>query len=338
MQTGQGVQPNLTSTGKSFNVANGKNSDPWVTVAPYDVIWNSAYLQMDYTPFKFLKLIAGGQVNKIPGLKTDFVPRLGSILSFNEHLGMKLLYGQAFRAASAFERSSYSPPSVYGNPGLTPEKITTYEAQVFYTVSKLDVSLTYFYNYDNNKISRTDVKDTLNNSGSKIAYSQKYVNAGYVTTQGLELEAKLKLGNMINLYGSSTYMTSKDNLDRTDYDGQPTLMAKIGLLFNFQNKFNAGMFSTYYGTGGNTYSYKNGVLLTKMANPSATAYDDISLNVSANFKTIFKAEKMPDLMLQCYITNLLDEQIYYPEVVRRNINSLPGRPGRAINLGLTVKF
>jgi len=339
MQSGRGVQPDLTANGKSFPIATSVNESPWITVPSYDVIWNSAYFQADYTPVKFLKLVAGAQANKITGLPTDFVPRLGAIVSFTDNLGIKLLYGQAFRAATAFERTSQSPPSVYGNPNLTPEKITTYEAQVFYTRSNFDVSATYFYSFDNNKITRTNVKDTLIVSGSKVPFSQKYVNSGHVITQGVEVEAKLKLGKMWSLFGSTTYQTSKDNQDRKDYDGMPNTMAKVGILFNFKEKVNVGLFSSYFGTGGNIDQYAaSGVLLTKQANPSYTAYNDASVNISANLKTIFKAEKMPTLLIHLYMTNLMDEKIYYQEVVRRNINTLPGRPGRAVNFGATIKF
>lgn len=339
MQSGKGIQPDLTASGKAFSIAKEANPNPWITVPYYDVIWNSAYFQADYTPIKMLKLVAGGQANKITGFKTDFVPRLGAILTFTDNLGLKLLYGQAFRAASAFERSSFSPPSVYGNPLLTPEKITTYEAQVFFTKSKLDISATYFFNHDGNKITRENVKDTLLISGSKVAFSQKYVNSGYVETNGIEVEAKFKIGSLFNLYGSSTYQTSLDNLDRKDYDGMPNLMAKIGVLFNFREKLNIGLFNSYFGTGGDINKYDaNGNVLTKQANPNVTAYNYTSLNISTNLKNLLAKDKFPDLILQCYITNLLDEKVYYQEVVRRNINSLPGRAGRAINLSATVRF
>lgn len=339
MQTGEGVQPTLRANGKNFDVTKSANGNPWITVPKYDVIWNSAYVQADYTPWTFMKLIAGGQVNKIPGFDADFVPRLGTVLYLNENMGAKLLYGQAFRSPSAFERSSYSPPSVYGNALLTPEKITTYEAQAFYTKSKFDITATYFYSHDGNKITRTDVKDTLMVGGSKLGYSQKYVNSGYVVTQGVEVEAKVKAGKMFSIYGSSTYQTSRDNLERVDYDGMPNLMAKVGVLFNYNNKINAGLFNTYIGTGGDINKYsKTGAVLTKMVNSTVNPYNDMSLNVSANLKNLLTSEKMPEISIQCYVTNLLDDKINYAEVVRRNINSLPGRPGRAINIGATIKF
>jgi hypothetical protein len=39
-----------------------------------------------------------------------------------------------------------------------------------------------------------------------------------------------------------------------------------------------------------------------------------------------------------YVNNLLDEKIYDAEYTSVNINSIPGRPGRAISFGVSVGF
>jgi hypothetical protein len=39
-----------------------------------------------------------------------------------------------------------------------------------------------------------------------------------------------------------------------------------------------------------------------------------------------------------YVNNLLAEKIYYAEYTSVNINSIPGRPGRAISFGVSVGF
>jgi outer membrane receptor for ferrienterochelin and colicin len=248
------------------------------------------------------------------------------------------LYGQAFRAASAFERYSYSPRSVYGNPLLTPEKITTYEAQVSYATKRIDVSVTLFRNEDNNKISRMNVKDTLRFEGSKVPFAQKYVNAGYINTNGIEVEGKTKINDYVSLLGSVTYQTSKNDAGQENYDCTPMLMAKIGVLFNYQKKASLGVYNSYFGEPGDYYLLSpKGDILTKMANPSAKAYNNLSANASFNITNTFKL-KIPQISLTCYASNLLDEKIYYPEVVRRNINTLPGRPGREIMGGILLSF
>ena len=45
-----------------------------------------------------------------------------------------------------------------------------------------------------------------------------------------------------------------------------------------------------------------------------------------------------DLTARVYVNNLLDEGIYYAEYTSVNVNSIPGRPGRAIFAGVTLGF
>ena len=45
-----------------------------------------------------------------------------------------------------------------------------------------------------------------------------------------------------------------------------------------------------------------------------------------------------ELMPYVYVNNLLDEAIHYAEYTSVNVNSIPGRPGRALFAGVTVGF
>jgi hypothetical protein len=42
--------------------------------------------------------------------------------------------------------------------------------------------------------------------------------------------------------------------------------------------------------------------------------------------------------MHAYVNNLLDEEIYYADYTWVNVNSIPGRPGRALFVGATVGF
>lgn len=337
-QTGKGLQTDLSATGQTVDVSNTYNPDPWVAIPAYHTLWYSTYAQADYSPVKFLKLIAGGQINKITSIKLDFVPRLGAILTINENLGIKLLSGQAFRSSTAFERSSYSPGSIYGNSMLTPEKISTYEAEIYYTSARYAVSATAFSNHDNNIISRQNIKDTLSINGASVPFSQKYINSGSEITNGLEVEAKANIVRGISLYGSATYLTSINDAGKKDYAALPNTMAKLGALFNYREKAILGLYASYYGSSGDYYIYSSaGTPRTSIVNPAAEPYADISANLNMNLRNIF-GYKMREVILQCYATNLLNTSIFYPETVRRNINTLPGRAGRAFNIGLAIKM
>lgn len=65
-------------------------------VDPYTTIWSNAYVQGDYQLTDWCKFVLGGQINKVPSAKMDFVPRIATILRSQKGFGGKLMYGQAF--------------------------------------------------------------------------------------------------------------------------------------------------------------------------------------------------------------------------------------------------
>lgn len=333
-QSGKGIDTTLDPTGRPFNIDENSNPDPWLTVPQYDYTWYAAYAQADYTPLKNVKLIAGAQLNKIDGIKGNISPRFGAILSANNNLGIKLLYGAAFRSPVAFERYSLSPNSIAGSATLTPEKMTTFESQIFYNSSKINAKATYFFNHDANSISRMNLVQNING----VNFTQLYINTGYMDIQGLELEGKYNIRSF-NFVGSFTYQNSVNDLGQKNKTGVPQTMGKLGLTYSYKQMATLGIFNAYYGKPADYYLYNaNGVRLTKMANPTVQAYNYMSMNISLNVKEALGSSDFPNVMLNIYVNNLLDEKVYYPELVRRNINSLPGRPGRALYVGAIFKI
>jgi outer membrane receptor for ferrienterochelin and colicins len=341
-QTGKGTQAELSADGTEFNVESSVNPNPWYTVDSYNQTWYSAYTQADYTLSQRVKLIMGGQLNKITGLKADFVPRLGAVFALSQAVSTKLLYGQAFRSATGFELGAKSPPSVYGNTGLLPEKMTTFEGQVAFTRNKWELTATYFNNFERNLITRsaTEENRVIIDYKGKMTSVQQYINRGEMTTQGLELEGKTNVNQHLTLLGSATYQTSVDDKNNKDIYGMPKIMAKLGATWNTRSGFSLGLFNAYFGKGGAITLYNpEGKPLTKNVNPEASAYTNVTANVGVDVNKVLKfSEKTPGISFNLYANNLLDEKIYYQEVVRRNINSLPGRPGRSVYFALNVRL
>jgi outer membrane receptor for ferrienterochelin and colicins len=331
-QSGRGIDNTFSPTGAPFNIDATPNPDPWSTVPSYDYTWYAAYAQSDYSPLKQVKLIAGVQMNKIDGLQANYSPRFGAIFSANDNLGLKLLYGNAFRSPAAFERFGQSPNTVLGSSSLTPERITTMESQVFYNTTKISVAATYFFNHDDNNIGRQNITQTING----VTYTQQYINTGYINVSGVEFEGKCNLSNFI-IQGSGTYQSSVDNLNQKNYTGVPQVMAKVGLTYNWKKMGSLAFWNSYYGAASDYFNHgANGVVLTKMANPSADAYNYASANLRVQLREIIRA--FPDVTFNLLVTNVFDANIFYPELARRNINTLPGRPGRAVYASFSIKI
>lgn len=335
IQSGEGIDNTLDEDGNPVNIDTNENTNPWFTVPSYHYTWYAAYGQVDYTIIDRIKLIVGAQLNKIDEVKANISPRFGAIFSANDNLGMKILYGQAFRSPVAFERYSLSPNSIAGSSSLTPETMTTLESQIFYNAKKLNLGITYFHNHDANSISRENFSQTING----VDFTQQYINTGYIDIQGIEFEGKYNLKSL-NFSGSLTHQSSKNNLDQKNQTGIPQTMGKFGVTYAFKRFLKFGLYNSYYGKPADYYLYDatTGARLTKMANPEVKAFNYMSVNVTCNLKEAVSNPKFPNFSTSIYVNNLLDEEVYYPELVRRNINSLPGRPGRAFFVALTYKI
>jgi outer membrane receptor for ferrienterochelin and colicins len=341
-QTGSGVQPDLKLDGlTTFKIDSAANPNPFIVVPAYNQTSFTAYVQADYVPVWFLKVIAGGQFNKVPQLDADFVPRLGGIVTVSDQLSAKILYGQAFRSPSTYERVCQSPPSIYGNANLKPEKVGTFETQVSYISNRFQATITYFNSVQTNQITRSLTSDSLLiiiYGGKKVSVPI-YVNRGELTMKGIEFESKVVLSKELSLFGSVSTQTNEDQNGKTDLYGTPKLMAKFGVEYASSFGLNVGVFNSYIGTGGDITSYDSkGNQVTRYANPAAKAYNYLSANVSYDISRAMGLDRFPGIMLNIYADNLLNEQVYYPEYARRNINSIPGRSGSALYGGLSVRF
>lgn len=335
--------PNPAPFGTPYPNANlpttSLNTTPFSILPSYGETWWSIYAQVDYKILNAIKLIAGGQLNKVTNLPIDFVPRLGAVWSITESLGAKVLFAEAFRSASAFERGFLSR-IVLGNPNLDPEKISTLEAQVFYATANYEVALTIFQSTQRNVIKRSLPSENLAVlNGVRYSGVPFYINRGRLQTQGIELEGKANFSKELSLLGSVTYNgtaetpDNSDNLSVLNSLGMPNLMVKLGLNYVAPFGLNVGLWNSYFGTGGDIATPT-----TRALNPVPTAYNYLSANISYNITNLFESTTLPDMLLGIYATNLLDAQIYYPEYVRRNMNSIPGRAGRAIYANFSVRF
>jgi hypothetical protein len=64
----------------------------------------------------------------------------------------------------------------------------------------------------------------------------------------------------------------------------------------------------------------------------------VTLSVEHRLSNLPFLRNGKDLTARVHVNNLLNEGIYYAEYTAAAVNSLPGRPGRALYAGLTVGF
>jgi len=66
---------NLLIGGSSWKQTGEQQSGTGFSVDPYDRYWHNAYAQLNLQATDWLNLVAGSQINKVPNIDLDFVPR-----------------------------------------------------------------------------------------------------------------------------------------------------------------------------------------------------------------------------------------------------------------------
>lgn len=152
----------------------------------------SMYSSLLYTGDMGLSVELGGRLN------TD--SRFGSNYTYTFNPAWLIdrnwkLYGSI---ASAFKAPTlYQLYSAYGDPGLQPERSTSYEGGVQYNDNRLDLRATYFHR-------RT--KDGIDFN----FFTYQYFNYNVEQGNGIEWEGTFKLKNMVSLSANYTWLKLRE--------------------------------------------------------------------------------------------------------------------------------
>lgn len=324
----------------------------WYAVPPYDRNNFTAFAQADYRPLSRLKLIAGAQVIKIPGFDTHVnggqsgdvntirgidphvVGRLGAIVTIADGFGAKLLYSEAFRQPSVVEtdlvRYDEGEYSQEGNPALRPEEISTTDLQVYYGNSLVNAAATVFDSRQSNVIAETPSFELIQNFDR-------------FQTRGIEIEGRVQPTKNVELTSAMTYQRLNNETNRVFNDVAipvPRFLAKVGISYRTESGLTVGLHDSYFGTPRESSHVddEDPADTTKYVNPTASAFHNVTLNLSYRLSRLSFLPRGSDLTPFLYLNNLLDEDIYYAEYTSVNVNSIPGRPGRAVYFGFSVGF
>lgn len=295
-------------------------------VPPFEYAFFTGYIQADYKPTNFLKVILGGQYNQFQTAEPDFVPRIGLIANITPKLGIKLLNSSAFRAPLNYEKNS---PQA-GNPDLRFEKVNTTDIQLFYQSKKFQFFGTYFLSRQKDLIFFTVEDPAITGCVGDFCFD--FVNVAGRTIQGLEFETKFSPAQRLLFQASLTYVLSIDSDNATqNLTLSPDYNYKIGVSYKPMAGLSLGAFHSFFDKFGNNGS-------TNRQNPESEAHHLLSLNINMNFKKLFTLHSFPNLSLNIYGQNLLDEQVYSVDNITQGINTLPDQGGRAIYAKLSIRF
>ena len=309
--------------GSNYEIIEGDNVSDGILNTNIDS-WNSSlYSQLDYRISAMYKFSFGMQSNKAKNQNEKLSPRVTSIINLTPNTTFKLSYDEAFRSPyglDLFLNASF----LQGNPDLTPETINTYSAQLSYAHTHTLFSITLYKSHHEDLIVRTTGNDGL----------VTLTNQGYVDYLGVEWEYKVKLNSQWQVNGNLSYQENENDQNEKDTTFQPNWMVKNGISYE-DNGINIGTFLSYFGKPTQAIDLNSDVA---EVNPDGDEYYLLTANVLFELEKIYKQTRLNNLELSLYGDNLLDEKIYYPEISRLQVNSIPAHSGIGFYAKLTYRF
>ncbi len=203
---------------KQFDTKHTANFDP-NTLAPLSSFqeapnWNknvkrniwALYVQDGWNITDDISLTIGGRYDHYSDFGETFNPRGGLTWQIVQPLGVKLLYGSAFRAPNFEQLYNINNPAQLGNKDLDPEKITTYEIELDYQIMP---QLVLRVNYFNNQI-----KDLIVVAPTTAGELRFENNDGTTKIYGSEVELQYQVKGGYYGYVNYTYLNPKDEHGR----------------------------------------------------------------------------------------------------------------------------
>ncbi|MEO8258799.1 MAG: TonB-dependent receptor [Acidobacteriota bacterium] len=324
----------------------------WYDVPPYNRNSFTSFGQADYRPIPRLKLVAGGQVIKIPGFTSHvtggqsaavstfpgiaphFAGRLGAVITLTPNLVAKLLYSEAFRQPSVVEtdrvRFDDGRYSQEGNPALRPEEISTTDLQVHYAADRVMAAVTVFNSRQSNVIVETELSELVQNFDR-------------FRTRGIEIEARVRPWKNVELTSAMTYQTlNRGRGQALDFlaNPVPAFMGKFGMSYRTESGLTLALHDSYFGSAreSSDVDAEDPANTTQYVNPTASAFHNVTLSIAQRLNHLPFLRDGQSLTARVQMINLLNEGIYYAEYTAVGVNSIPGRPGRSVFAGVTVGF
>lgn len=176
------------------------------------------YAQDEITLLPTVTAIVGGRVDwwSLDGWTAH--PRLGLIVQPGTDTSVKLLYGQAYRAANVYERF-YGLVGSLANPTLRPETLRTTEAVIEkYVGGRLRLTASAYMTHIDDLVSQSE------NDGQLV-----HINTSNVKSRGIEAEAERRWTNGVVASGSMVWQRSQDAQTRMALTNSPARMGTLAV-------------------------------------------------------------------------------------------------------------
>jgi iron complex outermembrane receptor protein len=186
----------------------------------YSSFW-ALYLQQEFNLSHNLNLTIGTHYDAYPLIEGVINPRVAFIYKPIGQTTLKLLYGEAFRAPSIYEKYYADGFTQVGNANLEPEKVETIEGiWEQWLGNKVFTSISFYHNSITNLITQVSNADGL----------LQYQNSSAIISKGLELALNWKLTNRWEGFFNFVLEESKDKNTGEKLINVPSKMGNIGVV------------------------------------------------------------------------------------------------------------
>lgn len=297
-------------------------------------LW-AVYLQGDYAPVSWARINASLRHDVHSIYESIDSPRIALILTPQENIFIKVLYGTGFKAPSIHELFYFRKNSYYGNSLLKPEKNRTAEIQLGFKLEGIGIITASLFNVDMKDViayTRRDSADPLisedefpvsQRPDGTVDYYQQ-VNIGHWNTKGIELEMKVRPFKSVTVFANGTYREAKDvgsesfASNRLFYTAEKKWL--IGVRYNLREKAFFTLQTRYTGDRilPSTFFNEPGCPWQVVNDPTLSAPGYVTADLALFFPKLIKG-----LDLTVRAVNLFDKDFY--NAGREVLYSLPSR-------------
>ncbi len=303
--------------GTDFRENRAQNQEAW-NDPPYELLltdlsdeslWGLYFLEeLEIKPK--LTLNFGIRYDSYYTSDSAITPRLALIREIDKRTSMRFVYGEAFRAPSAFERYYHDGPTTQkANPNLEAEEIQTYELIFDKFIDKTKRISASLYRFDAKDL----ISQRLDLDGFLV-----FDNIDKANATGFEIEYSAKLHCGIDSQLSYAIQRAEDDTTGARLANSPRHLGSLLLSSAFAKHFRAGL--EIIGVS------------SRQTTTGARVGGHGLTNITISRKA---ASKGLDLSLSVY--NLFDRQYEHP-VSADFARTAMGQDGRTIRLKATVRF
>lgn len=292
----------------------------------------SVYAQADVKVLPGLRAVGGLRFNHNRDYGDTNVPRGSLVFTAGDNLFFKLLYGQAYRNPTFFEKYVNTRDVLYGNPDLKPERIESLELSSDWVAgASHSLRLTLFTLSTSDMIGRVktwragDVPPVtlLEDRGAPTAPTRNtpgYDNTKGQQIHGLEFEVSGRLLDELLAYSlNASYKEGKEKADWSPIQYLDQIVGNVMLTSRFDRA--AAILAV------EVVGPRRGNIDAGVAAPGFFRGQEITVPGYALLNVKLTYSLAEHWTVSLIGRNLLGQEVLYPEYIRRRIDAVPGDSG-----------